>query len=154
MEIDAYIPDDYIADGHQKIEMYKRFRGITAIEEVDELQEEMLDRFGEYPEEVSYLFLIAEMKVYAITAGIESVKQLKQEITILISEKVTKNVAVEKVSELITKHSRMIGLGMEGSKLKLVVHTKGVDQKKWFNVLFELVKGLQYAKKEVQTAEK
>ena len=44
----------------------------------------------------------------------------------------------------------MIGLGMEGSKLKLVVHTKGMEQKKWFNALFELVKGLQYAKKEVQ----
>ena len=154
LEIDAYIPDDYIADGHQKIEMYKRFRGITAIEEVDELQEEMLDRFGEYPEEVSYLFLVAEMKVYAITAGIESIKQLKQEITILLPETVTKNVAVEKVSELIVKYGRMIGLGMEGSKLKLVVHTKGIEQKKWFNALFELVKALQYAKKEVQTAEK
>ena len=99
LEIDAYIPDDYIADGHQKIEMYKRFRGITAIEEVDELQEEMLDRFGEYPEEVSYLFLVAEMKVHAITAGIESIKQLKQEITILLSESVTQNVEVAKVSD-------------------------------------------------------
>ena len=35
------------------------------VEEVDELQDEMLDRFGEYPDEVSYLFLISEMKVYA-----------------------------------------------------------------------------------------
>ena len=48
----------------------------------------------------------------------------------------------------------MVGLGMEGSKLKLVVHTKGVEQKKWFNILFELVKGLQYVKKEVQASKK
>ena len=29
LDIDAYIPDLYISDGHQKIEMYKRFRGVT-----------------------------------------------------------------------------------------------------------------------------
>ena len=52
LEIDAYIPDAYISDGHQKIEMYKRFRGITDHEEIEELQDEMIDRFGEYPEEV------------------------------------------------------------------------------------------------------
>ena len=54
--MDAYIPDAYISDGHQKIEMYKRFRGIARLKIVEELQEEMIDRFGDYPEEVSYLF--------------------------------------------------------------------------------------------------
>jgi transcription-repair coupling factor (superfamily II helicase) len=48
----------------------------------------------------------------------------------------------------------MIGLGMEGNKLKLVVHTKRIEQRKWFQALSDLVKGLQFAKKEVQTAEK
>ena len=37
------------------------------LEDIEELQEEMIDRFGEYPEEVDYLFQIAEMKVYATT---------------------------------------------------------------------------------------
>jgi transcription-repair coupling factor (superfamily II helicase) len=50
LEIDAYIPDTYIKDGHQKIEMYKRFRGIVDLEDIEELREEMLDRFGEYPD--------------------------------------------------------------------------------------------------------
>ena len=58
LDIDAYIPDSYISDGQQKIEMYKRFRGITDHEEIQELQEEMIDRFGEYPEELMYLFKI------------------------------------------------------------------------------------------------
>lgn len=154
IEVDAYIPDAYIADGHQKIEMYKRFRGITSIEEVKELQEEMRDRFGEYSEEVHYLFLMAEMKVYAMKAGIESIKQLKQVITILFSENDTQKVNLKQVSELTAKHSRMISLGMEGKCLKLAVHTKGIEQSKWFKVLFELVEGLQKAKQEVQIAEK
>ena len=47
--------------------MYKRFRGISTLRRLRELQEEMIDRFGEYPEEVTYLFQIAEIKVLAIT---------------------------------------------------------------------------------------
>ncbi|MFD0051769.1 transcription-repair coupling factor [Actinomycetes bacterium NPDC127524] len=154
LEIDAYIPDSYISDGHQKIEMYKRFRGITSIEEFQELQEEMLDRFGEYPDEVAYLFLIAEIKVYALQAGIESIKQSKQDVTILISQKESSNIDGQKVFQLSSKFGRMVGLGMDGSRMKLVLHTKGTVQDKWLNVLFETVKGLQHVRKAEQIAKK
>ena len=134
-------------DGHQKIEMYKRFRGITSLEEVEELQEEMLDRFGEYPDEVAYLLLIAEMKVYAEKAGIESIKQLKQEITILISEKVSSDMDGQKVFELGSKYGRMVGLGMDGNRMKLVLHIKRHRTSKWLNILFETGEGLAACKK-------
>ena len=65
LDIDAYIPDLYISDGQQKIEMYKRFRGVSEIDDIKELQDEMIDRFGEYPDEVAYLFKIAEIKMFA-----------------------------------------------------------------------------------------
>ncbi|PLT32651.1 transcription-repair coupling factor [Bacillus sp. V5-8f] len=151
LDVDAYIPDSYISDGHQKIEMYKRFRGISSLEELEELQEEMLDRFGEYPEQVAYLFLIAEAKIFAIQAGIESIKQVKQDVSILISEKASSNIDGQKVFTLGSKYGRMIGLGMEGNRMKLVLHTKGVAADKWLQVLFELVKGLQDVKRENQT---
>lgn len=154
LDIDAYIPDTYIADGHQKIEMYKRFRGISLLEEVMELQEEMLDRFGEYPEEVAYLFLVAEMKVYAMLAGVESIKQLKQEITILISENTTNNVVGKKIGKLVAKYDQMLGLGMDGTRMKLVMYTKDVEQRKWFHMLLKLVKDLQFVKEEGQSIEK
>ena len=41
--------------GIKKLKMYKRFRGITQLEEVEELKEEMIDRFGEYPSQVGLL---------------------------------------------------------------------------------------------------
>ena len=75
-----------LSDGQQKIEMYKRFRGVNELEDIKELQEEMIDRFGEYPDEVSYLFQIAEIKVFALLIGVESIKQVKDEVTILLSE--------------------------------------------------------------------
>lgn len=44
VELDAYIPETYIQDGKQKIDMYKRFRSVATIEEKNELQDEMIDQ--------------------------------------------------------------------------------------------------------------
>lgn len=153
LEIDAYIPDAYISDGHQKIEMYKRFRGISSLEDIAELKDEMIDRFGEYPQEVAYLFTIAEMKVYGEIAGVETVKQLKQEVTLLFSDKASALIDGQKVFKLSSKYGRMIGLGMEGKKLKAVLHIKGFEISKWLNIAYEFIQGLKDAKKINDVAE-
>ena len=147
LEINAYIPDTYIKDGHQKIEMYKRFRGVESLEDIEELQSEMLDRFGEYPEEVEYLFRVAEMKVYALLAGVESIKQVKQEVAILVNERASSTIDGQKVFAISNKYPRMIGLGMEGQKLKMTLQVKGQNTAQWLNAAFEMIKGLQAAKK-------
>jgi len=148
LEVDAYIPDDYISDGFQKIDMYKRFRGITTLEDVEELKEEMIDRFGDYPIEVSYLFQIAELKVYANQQSVESIKQSKQEITILLSDQVSGQIDGQKLFQLGNKFGRMISLGMEGSRLKIVIHTKAIEVEKWMQMTYDMVKGLADVKKE------
>ncbi|MDQ0273096.1 transcription-repair coupling factor [Cytobacillus purgationiresistens] len=147
IEIDAYIPDAYISDGHQKIEMYKRFRGINSLEDVEELQDEMMDRFGEYPDEVSYLFKVAEMKVYGELAGIEIVKQVKDEVRIVLSETGSAQIDGQKVFKLSSQYGRMIGLGMDGKKLKAVLHIKGVPAQKWLQIAFEFIQGMNDSKK-------
>jgi transcription-repair coupling factor (superfamily II helicase) len=150
LEIDAYIPDAYISDGHQKIEMYKRFRGVTSLEEVQELEEEMIDRFGEYPDEVSYLFQIAEIKAYSLLVGVELLKQVKNEVTILLSEQVSEHINGQKIFELSNQFGRMVGLGMEGKKLKIVLHIKGIDTSKWLQAAFKMIQGIQTAKRDEQ----
>jgi transcription-repair coupling factor (superfamily II helicase) len=145
--IDAYIPDTFIKDGHQKIEMYKRFRGVQTIEDIEELKEEMHDRFGEYPDEVSHLFQIAKMKVYAILAGVELIKQSKLEVSILMSEKVSEEIEVQKLSKVCSKFGRNVNPGMEGKKFKMVIQIKGYETKEWLNVAIETIKGLETAKK-------
>ena len=113
----------YIMDGHQKIEMYKRFRSLSSLPEIEELEEEILDRFGEYPEEVGYLFLISEMKVYAKNTKLESIKQDKKTVNIFMSQEGTAQIDGSKVFNLCNKHGRAVGLGMEGSKLKISINT-------------------------------
>lgn len=148
LEVDAYIPDTYISDGHQKIEMYKRFRALVNLEDVEELQDEMIDRFGEYPEEVGYLFQIAEMKVYALQSGVEQIKQSKDEVIILTSEKGTATMDGETVFKKSNNYPRIIGLGMEGKKFKMTIKTKGIAPDKWLEIAFEMLKVMYESKKE------
>lgn len=46
LSVDAYIPESYIKDEGQKIQMYKRIQALESIREVYDLKEELLDRFG------------------------------------------------------------------------------------------------------------
>ncbi|MFF2450328.1 transcription-repair coupling factor [Neobacillus sp. NPDC058068] len=154
LEIDAYIPDTYIKDGHQKIEMYKRFRGAVSLEDIAELQSEMLDRFGEYPDEVSYLFQIAEMKVYALTNGVEQIKQVKQEVTILVSEEVTKTIDGSKIFHLGSQFGRNVNPGMEGSRLKVVINNKEYRTTQWLHIALEMIKGIPLAKRDKENSVK
>ncbi|MEH7354751.1 transcription-repair coupling factor [Neobacillus drentensis] len=147
LEIDAYIPDTYIKDGHQKIEMYKRFRGLQSLEDMEELQAEMLDRFGEYPDEVAYLFQIAEIKVYALLNGVDQIKQVKQEVTILVNEQVTNTIDGSKVFAIGNQFGRNVNPGMEGSRLKIVIKTKEYDTAQWLHIVSEMVKGIPLAKR-------
>lgn len=64
--LDAYIPDRYIKDSKQKVEMYKKLRAAIMLDDVDELEDEMLDRFGPMPESVQNLLLVARMRVISI----------------------------------------------------------------------------------------
>ena len=143
LQIDAYIPDSYISDGKQKIEMYKQFRAIGSIEERKELQDEMIDRFGEYPQEVADLFTIATMKVYAVQERVELIKMEKGIVRLTLDEKASSDIDGQKLFELGSQYGRDIGLGMEGSKLIISVQTKARKRRsglKSFFVCFEVFK--------------
>ncbi|MCJ7843036.1 transcription-repair coupling factor [Lederbergia sp. NSJ-179] len=147
LELDAYIPDTYIKDGHQKIEMYKRFRNIETLEELEELRDEMIDRFGDYPEQVELLLTVAEIKVYAREAKLESIKQSKSEITIHMSESGTGETDGSKVFKICSQFGRKIGLGMDGAQLKITIQIGKMPQEEWLQVVKEMMKKLKTAKK-------
>lgn len=148
LQVDAYLPQDYISDGRQKIDMYKRFRSITSLQELEELQEEIVDRFGEYPIEVDYLFQIATIKVFAMQERVELIKQEKEIVNIIIEEEASNRIDGHLLFELSSKHSRTVGLGMDGGRLKITVNTKGLSEQQWLAIIKELLNGLAHVKKE------
>jgi transcription-repair coupling factor (superfamily II helicase) len=86
LSLDAFIPETYIADERQKIEIYKRIRQIDGQEAYDVLSEELVDRFGEYPDEVAYLLEIGRLKHFADAAFVESFDKSQREIVVKLEK--------------------------------------------------------------------
>ena len=88
LQIDAYLPETYITDQRHKIEIYKKIRQINSRANYEELQEELMDRFGEYPDVVAYLLEIGLVKSYLDKVFVERVERKDNKITVQF-EKIT-----------------------------------------------------------------
>ncbi|EMO77095.1 TRCF domain protein [Leptospira kirschneri str. 200801925] len=75
-----FIPETYISDTRQKIEFYKKLEGARDLDEIEEIYSEMLDRFGEPPEDAKTFILLEKIRTLASSLGFESVTEMKDEI--------------------------------------------------------------------------
>ena len=82
LQIDAYLPDEYISDERHKIEIYKRIRQIDNRINYEELQDELIDRFGEYPDVVAYLLEIGLAKAYLDKVFVNRVERRNNKLVI------------------------------------------------------------------------
>ena len=87
LAVDAYIPDAYITDPRQKIEAYQRIMAVRAPADVFDVAEELEDRYGSAPRPVLNLLAIARLKAMCREAGILSMSQAKDRITLRFAER-------------------------------------------------------------------
>ena len=151
LDVDAYIPDSYIGDGYQKIQMYKRVKGIDDAEEVAELQDELIDRFGDMPIETDRLLRIARMKVWAREVGVESIKQNGKIISIKLSEKGTSSVNGGKLVEESAAFGRAVGFSMAGQQLVMTIDENKTAKQHPFDVLEGMMRLLPESLREEKT---
>lgn len=102
LDIDAYIPDKYIRNEYQKLDIYKRIAMIESREEYDDMLEELLDRFGETPRAVQNLLSIAELKAEAHRAFITEVTQKGDFIKLVMYEKTQAD--PKRIEQMIQKY--------------------------------------------------
>jgi transcription-repair coupling factor (superfamily II helicase) len=65
VRIDAYIPSTYIEKTYERTALYKRLLTVESQHELRSIKEEITDRFGAYPQEVTYLFVLSEIRLKA-----------------------------------------------------------------------------------------
>ncbi|MBR5797122.1 MAG: transcription-repair coupling factor, partial [Phascolarctobacterium sp.] len=82
---EAYIPDDYIADPRYKMELYRRFAEVEYVQR-DDLMDEIIDRFGNPPEEVENLWRVAGLRGLCRLMKIRGINVRVGEIRITCSE--------------------------------------------------------------------
>lgn len=86
-DIDAYIPSSYIRNEYQKLDVYKRISSIENEEESMDMQDELIDRFGEIPKTVDNLVRVAGLRALAHQAFVTEVKINRQEIRLVMYRK-------------------------------------------------------------------
>ncbi|MDU6064570.1 MAG: transcription-repair coupling factor, partial [Anaerococcus sp.] len=82
LKVDAYIPDSYIEDSSQKIEIYTRISRIENLDDYSLLVEDLIDRYGDIPLMVDNLMYVSLVKSLADQLGFDEIREVKNEIKI------------------------------------------------------------------------
>ena len=86
INLNAFISDRYISDPGTKIEVYKKIMRIENREDSGDLEEELVDRFGDIPEPVTNLICVARIKSLAVKVGVQNITHNKDSINIKFFE--------------------------------------------------------------------
>jgi len=140
MDIDAFIPATYIKSEFQKLDVYKRIAEIGNEEEFLDMQEELLDRFGDMPSSVNNLLNIALIKSMCHSVYITSMVHKNDQIKLIIYNKA--KLKVDKFPELIEKYQPSLKLTMEANPYFTYDLKKAIKGKIDTITLFENVKNL------------
>ena len=139
LNVDAYIPDSYISNEFQKLDIYKRIASIENEEEMDDLLEELIDRFGDVPRKVQQLLHIALLKAFAHSVYVTAVEQKTDTIKIVMYEKA--KVDPKKIPGLLEAYHGNLVLKAEATPYFLY-QKKGKNKKEKSEDVLELVKKL------------
>jgi len=136
LQIDAYLPSDYISDERQKIEIYKRIREIDNSVNYEDLQEELIDRFGEYPDVVAYLLEIGLLKSYLDKSFVSLVERRQQTVVVRFEKMSQQIFLTQDYFEALAATTLKARIG-ESDKLIEVIFD--VRQKKDYEILENLI---------------
>ncbi len=113
IHINAFIPMGYIPNEMQKLDIYKRIAGCMDEEEIEEILEELIDRFGDPPRNVENLITVARVKAMAHRLYFTEISQKGEDLVFLLYEKAKLDAA--KIPEFVALY---------GGSLKFVADVK------------------------------
>ena len=138
LDIDAYIPEDYISDAKQKIEIYRRIKSVTSFVEYRQLQSELEDRFGSVPRPVEKLLKIAKLRIKGREVPLLEVKEQKKKIVLQLEADAS--LAGQDVLALGQNFSQVKFVADQPPKLE--VKTAGLADEKKIDLLIEIIDSL------------
>lgn len=124
LDVEAYIPQSYIDDEQQKIEIYKRIRQFKNFDQYQEVQDDLIDRFGDYPDEVSNLLEIGLLKMDADKALVDQIFQKKDEITIVFSKKATTRLSGSQFLAAVSQTKLSTTMNVDNLQMKITIKKK------------------------------
>lgn len=126
--VDAYLPPEYIYDSIQKIEIYKKVAGSATLEDVADLFDELVDRFGDPPKAVLNLLAVARLRVYGKCYGIESMIRRGDEIVVKYEDRRAGEVEKTKLKALESEFQGRVAVDLGAQQLSARIRTRGLDE--------------------------
>src|SRR5688572_27449996 len=139
----ALLPADYIYDVHMRLVLYKRIANARNGEELDELQVEMIDRFGLLPEAAKNLYAVTALKLEIQDAGIRRIKTDDAGLG-FIEFGDNPNIAIESLLKLIQTEPALYKFD---GKQKLTFKSKSATLEARIKFVSQLIKHLRNKKK-------
>ena len=127
--LDAYfeigIPETYMPEQTDRLNFYTALYAIKNLEELDELKEEMEDRFGPIPSLVRRLLLVATLRYYASYALFERIIMQRKVVNIILpkgqKEDYYKIKFVELMRYILDQHKEKVKFEQKGETMKLII---------------------------------
>ena len=138
--IDAYIPASYIADERQKISVYKQIQQVDSEEAYRNLQDQLIDRYGEFPDEVADLLEIALIKHYGLEAGIVKIQQTPRHVKVSFNRMASDQLRGAKLFEALAGISQKSTVSQEGSRQVISLDILEQPSYVWLGALKQLAR--------------
>lgn len=87
VDTEAYLPEFYIEKDSERLEIYRRLYKLDDVLKINDIKEELIDRFGKYPETVEHLLKVVELRIYSSKLMIEKIKLSSNKVTIWFPNK-------------------------------------------------------------------
>ncbi len=142
LDVDAFIPDDYIVNEIQKLDIYKRIAGIETLQERDDMHDELQDRFGTVPKSAENLLRIAMIRSRAHKIYITELKGGREQIRFQM--KPDANIRVENIPNILEKHQNALKLVTKGTPYFLYRYKKCQMVEKDEEMLLSLTEDILY----------
>ncbi|MBN1684069.1 MAG: transcription-repair coupling factor [Gammaproteobacteria bacterium] len=127
LSVCAIIPEDYLPDVHTRLILYKRIASAENNQELNDLQAEMIDRFGLLPEPVKNLFEIATLKLKLKKIGIKKIEASSERGFLEFTEQ--PNIDPSKIIQLIQDQPKQYQFDPATNRLKFVVNQENAQQR-------------------------
>ncbi len=126
LDYSGYIPDSYIKDATEKMEIYKMIASIETDYDLERVYGELTDRFGPMPEEVQSLLSIAELRVVCKKLYIRSLKERRGKVHVEFGK--VSIISVDKVLRIIKESGGSVKLDPENPNV-LLMNTEAIGLK-------------------------
>lgn len=141
--VEAYLPDSYIDDQQQKIELYKSIRQAKTDDELLELQGDLIDRFGDYPPAVGNLLLISRLKNHADLALVQEIKRQRDNLNLKFSARASRLIKAPQIIKELAKTRFKATIGEDEGCLtvRLIIQPK-MTTDDWLLQLLQFIMAL------------